>query len=179
MNTIDCLVVFESLFGNARLIAQQVGSGLATCPGVRVTLQRAGVAKPDSLAAADLLVIGVPTHVFGQPSPWSRAWARRFETATDAGAGGRLEPDAAGPGVRELVAAMGAAPPGGRAAVFDTRLASPIAGSAARPVGRTLHRLGWLVSKPQHFIVTDMTGPLRDGELERARKWGASLLNSR
>lgn len=177
MSAIECVVLFESLFGNCRLIAQQVASGLASNPDARVTLQRACDVSPNSLGVAEFLVVGVPTHFFGVPTAWTRRVARRFEGAPGSAATAALEPDATGPGVRELLTAVGPAPTGGRAAVFDTRLASPVAGSAAGPIGRMLGRLGWrVIGSPQHFIVTDMTGPLRDGELERARVWGAGLL---
>lgn len=60
-------------------------------------------------------------------------------------------------------------------AAFDTRLASPITGSAARSIVRRLRRRGYdIVAKPAGFIVKDAAGPLRDGELERARAWGVA-----
>ena len=31
------------------------------------------------------------------------------------------------------------------------------------------------IDKPAKFVVTGRYGPLRDGELERARAWGAAL----
>jgi len=31
------------------------------------------------------------------------------------------------------------------------------------------------IAKAEHFIVQGQHGPLRDGELERARKWGGKL----
>jgi hypothetical protein len=69
-----------------------------------------------------------------------------------------------------------APPPGRRAAAFDTRLSYPLAGAAARPVSRRLHRRGYLiVARPAGFIVQHIKGPLKDGERERARAWGSGL----
>jgi hypothetical protein len=35
-----------------------------------------------------------------------------------------------------------------------------------------------LVARPEGFIVTGKYGPLRKGELDRARQWGEQLLRS-
>ena len=51
-----------------------------------------------------------------------------------------------------------------------------MAGGAARSVARQLHKHGYqLAAAPEGFIVTGAEGPLRDGEIERARHWGAAL----
>jgi hypothetical protein len=51
-----------------------------------------------------------------------------------------------------------------------------MAGGAARSVARQLHKHGYqLAAKAEGFIVTGSEGPLRDGELDRARDWGAAL----
>jgi hypothetical protein len=43
-------------------------------------------------------------------------------------------------------------------------------------VARQLHKHGYqLAAKAEGFIVTGSEGPLRDGELDRARDWGAAL----
>jgi hypothetical protein len=88
----------------------------------------------------------------------------------------RLEPAADGPGLREWLDSLPPATPGCRAATFDTRLSKPLSGSAARSVARRLRRNGYqMAAKPAQFVVTDMTGPLRERELDRARAWGAQL----
>lgn len=48
--------------------------------------------------------------------------------------------------------------------------------SAAPKIAESLERAGYRVlGKPQGFIVKGKPGPLRDGELERAREWGEEL----
>jgi len=71
---------------------------------------------------------------------------------------------------------LDALPPGhGREAAFDTRVRGPF-GSAAPKIAERLERAGYRVlGKPQGFIVKGKPGPLRDGELERAREWGEAL----
>ncbi|MGZ6515874.1 MAG: hypothetical protein ACXVD8_13275 [Actinomycetota bacterium] len=56
---IDCVVVYETLWGNARLVAEAIADGLATS-GV-MPVHRAAEADP----SADLLVVGGPTHARG------------------------------------------------------------------------------------------------------------------
>jgi hypothetical protein len=49
-------------------------------------------------------------------------------------------------------------------------------GSAAAPIERRLHKLGFSsIADPQHFWVEETLGPLREGQLDRARQWGESL----
>jgi hypothetical protein len=79
--------------------------------------------------------------------------------------------------VREWLAALPKPPRGRSTAAFDTRLAFPLAGGAARFVGRGLRRLGYhLLVAPQGFIVDGTEGPVRDGECDRAKAWGAGLM---
>ena len=80
-------------------------------------------------------------------------------------------------GIREWLEALPAgAVPG--VATFDTRVGSMrhLPGSAAKSAAKVVrrHRAGPVVAV-ESFYVEDMEGPLLDGELERAREWGASL----
>ena len=97
------LVLYESMFGNTRRIAEAIGDGLAEVTDVRVDLVSA-VAD----LTADLVVIGAPTHAHSLPRPSSRedaaTWSRDAEKHL------ALEPDAAAPGVREWLDALTTAP---------------------------------------------------------------------
>jgi hypothetical protein len=66
---------------------------------------------------------------------------------------------------------------GARAAAFDTRLdKSPwITGLASRGIARRLGHHDYKVIATESFLVADSEGPLEDGELDRAREWGAAL----
>jgi len=74
------------------------------------------------------------------------------------------------------MSARRASPPGaGRAAAFDTQVRGPF-GSAAPEIAAALERAGYaLLAEPVAFVVKGKFGPLKDGELERARQWGAEL----
>jgi len=63
----------------------------------------------------------------------------------------------------------------GRGAAFDTQVRGPF-GKAAPAIARALEEAGYRrAAEPEGFVVSGKFGPLRDGELERARRWGAEL----
>ncbi|HEX5770316.1 MAG TPA: hypothetical protein VFY11_05075, partial [Nocardioidaceae bacterium] len=63
-------------------------------------------------------------------------------------------------------------------ATFDTRVAKVrhLPGSAAKSAAKALRKLGYTaVVPPESFWVADVSGPLLDGELARARAWGEQV----
>jgi hypothetical protein len=160
-----CLVVYESMFDNTEDIAWAISDGLAGTFDVDRTDV---IVAPDLLDGISLLVVGAPTHSFGLSRPTTRSEA----------AIGGAEPDhAAGIGVREWLHRVERPTPGLPAAAFDTRLRRPRPpGSAARAIRRRLRRLGCVVlGPPASFCVVGRTGPLVDGEVQRAEEWGRLL----
>ncbi|HXY46244.1 MAG TPA: flavodoxin domain-containing protein [Acidimicrobiales bacterium] len=159
----DVAVVYESIFGNTRIVAEAIAEGLqASDQRAQVAVMPVGEATPERLESVELLIVGAPTHVTRMPSPRTR---QQFTAA---------------PGVREWLAGLPAALPGQQAAAFDTRLSYPLAGSAARPISRRLRHHGYkIVAKPTGFIVEGGKGPLKDEERERARAWGAGLVREK
>jgi len=187
------LVIYESVMGNTRAIAEAVAQGAEGAgPEVTVRCRQAGRMLAEPLDA-DLVVVGGPTHFFGLPAERTRRrWVRGvLRRGREEGLTTRLEPGAAGPGLREwfdglddpgagqadCIAGVPDVRGGPRAAAFDTRLDRPMAGSAARRIALRLRRLGYpLVARPEGFIVENLDGPLRPGERERAMAWGARLV---
>lgn len=173
------VIVYESLFGNTRRIAEAIGEGVRQShPGADVDCLRVQEADPDSVGSADLLVVGGPTHMRGMTSRMSRKAGLHAteKEAEQEKPHHEAEPDAAGPGVREWFQHLPKTHSKLHAAAFDTRAAAPMSGGAARGIARKLRHHGYEVaSKPQGFIIEDAEGPLRDGELDRARAWGAAL----
>ena len=160
------LMVYESMFGNSRMVAAAIADGLRSrgCAAAAVDVT---LADPVRALEADLLVVGAPTHAWSLSRVRTRADAvRQGAPATQVAKGLRewilaLEPD----GTRPLVA------------VFDTRVAKvrrlPAAG---RTASRLVRRRGLRVlGQPQGFLVEDVRGPLLTGELERAEGWGRDL----
>ncbi len=167
MNT---LVVYESIFGNTRAIAEAIGEGLRSAAGARVEVVEVGSAPPGD--AYDLVVVGGPIHAWGMSSPMTRAGA------VDEARRASKEPVSTGIGVREWLAKLAPVSADHHAAAFDTRMDTrwfPV-GSAAKGEARALASAGYhLLAPPEHFLVEDKEGPLVAGELERARAWGARL----
>lgn len=170
-------VVYESLFGNTRTLAEAIAEGIRIAePGADVSCIAVTEAGP-ATAEADLLVAGGPTHFLGMTSQRSRRMACRYRLQAGEGGlpGGEPPP---GPGVREWLATLPRAP-GRPAAAFDTRLDTLFPGSAARFIGRILRDLGYvIIAAPEGFTVTSMVGPLSPGERERATTWGAGLADT-
>jgi len=154
------LILFDSQFGNTEQIARAIGEGLSAA-GAETTLLRAAAATTGSLPGHDLLVVGSPTQAFHATKP-----------------------------IDALL--QGHALSGVRAAAFDTRLdvseaesrmlklAVKMAGDnawAATRIAAQLEKDGaTVVVPPEGFIVEGTEGPLRAGELERAKAWGAAIL---
>jgi menaquinone-dependent protoporphyrinogen IX oxidase len=167
----DAIVVYESVYGNTRAVAEAVADGLGGVPvlPVREAARRDG--------PVDLLVIGGPTHMHGLASTRSR------QAAVDEAEEKRavhIDPYAmASPGLRSWLREL--SPDVVRqAAAFDTRLdkAPWLTGAAARSIARRLHWRGIDVLATESFLVEGSEGPLQAGEVERARAWGAKLAES-
>ena len=152
------LIVYDSYFGNTEKIAQEIGKTL----GEDVPVKRPSDINVASLSELDLLVVGAPTRAF-RPSDAIRDLLKKIPS-------GALN--------------------GVKVAAFDTRadilsVGNPILkimvrffGYAAEPIANSLVKKGGvLVGEPAGFFIIDTEGPLRDGELERAAMWAASLIN--
>ncbi|MEV6156776.1 flavodoxin domain-containing protein [Nonomuraea sp. NPDC052129] len=164
----DALVVYESMYGNTKQIAEAVAEGLAG--RLRVRVVEVGSAPSRVGPEIGLIVAGGPTHAFSM----SRASTR--ESAAKAG-----KPLVSrGIGVREWLTTLRTPSAALESAAFDTRIAKPrMPGSAARGIAKRLRRLGVRAVAPAHsFYVIGGEGPLVEGELERARQWGESLAAS-
>ncbi len=163
------VVVFESMFGNtekiARAIADGVRSGLGA-PPADVTVLEVGKA-PDRLDdEVSLLVAGGPTHAFGMTRPNTRDDARKRVGDTVV---------SRGIGLREWLDSVAIDRSDVATATFDTRVdkVRRLPGSAARGAAKVLRRRGHVVLvPPQSFYVRDIEGPLSDGEVDHARRWG-------
>jgi len=166
------VVVYESMYGNTHSIADAVANGLreAVDTVVVVPVEEADAALAE---AADLLVVGGPTHVHGM----SRAGTRRaaLDAAKKPQSGLTVDAAADGRGVREWLASVGDL--GLPAAAFDTRFDGPAAftGRASKRIARTLRRHGCsLIAEPASFLVTKQN-QIKPGEEARAGQWAANL----
>jgi flavodoxin I len=145
------LIVYDSVYGNTEKIAKAVGEAIT--PSGEAKVLRAGEANPSELTSVDLFIVGSPTHG-GRPTP----------------------------AVQDLLNKVPKFQ-GINVAAFDTRSTSKFArvfGNAAGRIARNLEKKGGtLVASPEGFFVTGTKGPLKDGELERAKAWAKGILESK
>jgi hypothetical protein len=167
--TMRALIVYESMYGNTRAIAGAIADGWGRGAAV-LHVRDAGVPSDD----VDLLVVGGPTHIHGISTALSRQTA--IGGAREDGHA-EIEPDAVdSPGLRHWLREL-PRESDRKAAAYDTRLdRSPgMTGSAARGIARRLRHHEYEVGWTESFLVDDSEGPLAEGELDRARAWGATL----
>jgi len=157
------IVVYESLWGNTAAVARAIAEGIGPGAQALSTAQAAGAA----IAGADLIVAGAPLLAFRLPTNGM------LKSIGANAAKEKVAPDLSQPSMRSWLEAL---PKGsGHSAAFETRIWwSP--GGAAKTILRRLKKAGYgPIAKAQRFIVKGKCGPLRDGELKRAKAWGAEL----
>ena len=157
------VVIYDSKFGNTEKIAEAIGRGAGTLGPVSVAA--AGEASDTLAGRPDLLLIGGPTQKHGMSPP--------LATFVDHVHRGTLR--------------------GVPVATFDTRYEQSrlLTGSAAKSAASHLRRTGCrLIAPPESFFVERGSKPpeggrpdpsavrLVDGELKRARQWGARLASA-
>jgi flavodoxin len=157
------VVVYESVWGNTAAIARAIAEGM----GPEVRAYATDEVPPAAIASADLIVAGSP--VFGFSLPTERMRQRILSDEADAPS----PPNLSHPSLRSWLEAL---PPGnGRSAAFETRISWSPRG-ATGTIEKRLATLGYPpIGKAGKFVVRDKYGPLREGELERAREWGRQL----
>ena len=159
----NAIVVYESLWGNTAAVAQAIAEGMGTGACALST----ALATPDRVAGADWIVAGSPLFAFRLPTDDIRETIRKKAATFPS------PPDLSHPSLRQWLEAL---PPGkGRAAAFETRIWwSP--GGATGAILRELRKAGYApAARGKRFRVSGMYGPLKAGELERARAWGLKL----
>ena len=168
------LVLYESMYGNTRKVAEAIAHGLDGLDGlVSASVVEVGDVREEQVAECGLLVVGGPTHVHGMSRPSSRRSAIAVASATgEFDVGSRINM-----GVREWLSAAQAAGPGKLAVAFDTRNHGPalITGKASKSISEGLRKAGFSVmTKAMSFEVGP--GPsLAPEEIERATSWGREL----
>ena len=166
------MVVYESMFGNTRRVAEAIADALSGVMEVR--LLRADTARDVDLEGSDLVVVGAPTHAWGMPRPGTRKGTPNY--VRKSGSDLVLEPGAASrPGVREWLDTIGTARVLG--AAFDTRFRGPAAltGSASTGIVKSLTSHGLVMALAPASFVVDRRNHLRAGEVDRAGTWGLQL----
>jgi hypothetical protein len=156
------IVVYESHWGSTAAVAHAIAEGI----GPDVPALDTDAAAGPTLAGVDLIVAGSPVIAFALPR-----LSVRKQLASDIKA--PMPADLSHPLLREWLDQL---PTGlGWSAAFETRIWWSLRG-ATGTIESKLKQAGYpRLAKGERFIVGGAYGPLRDGELERARAWGATL----
>lgn len=145
MNT---LIIYDSTFGNTAQIAQAMADKLGEHGTARIALtNEAGLTDVKDI---DLLLVGGPTQRHGS-SPNMRTFLKSLPRRSLQGV---------------------------YAGTFDTRyhMSAWKSGSAAHEITSRLRRTGVkIIAEPESFFVVEREGPLEEGELERAARWGEEI----
>jgi hypothetical protein len=158
----QAIVVYESHWGNTAAVAEAIAQGI----GAGARAMPTSEATPSVVAEADLVVAGSPVMAFNLPSERMRATMTTDRKAP-------TPPDMSHESLEAWLQSLSLRH--GAAAAFETRLRfSP--GGATGAIERGLERAGYrMIAKAGKFIVKGAYGPLREGEADRARQWGADL----
>lgn len=155
MNTI--IIVYDSIYGNTAEIAEAMASELRSANNV--TSMAVQNARDLNLSGVDLLIVGSPTRGFH-----------------------------ATPQIAEFLAGLRSIPKDIAGAAFDTRLdldtvhpvplrwVMGVGGYASMRIAAAMESLGIpMRGSPTGFYVLGAEGPLKEGEIQRARAWAADL----
>ena len=157
------VVVYESHWGNTAAVARAIAEGIGPEASALNTDEAAG----DAIAGADLVVAGAPVIAFALPREGTR------EQIAQGADKAPTPPDVSHPLLRSWLDALPAGK--GWGAAFETRIWWSPRG-ATGTIENRLKRAGYrMAAKPERFLVEGGYGPLKDGELERARSWGAQV----
>jgi flavodoxin len=157
------VVVYESVWGNTKAVARAIAAGLGEGSQAYPTDE----VPAGEIAGADLIVAGSPVFGFSLPTETMRENILRSEGDADS------PPDLSHPSLRSWLEKL----PKGQAAAaaFETRIWWSPRG-ATGTIEKMFAKRGYrTIAKAAKFVVRDKYGPLRDGELERARDWGREL----
>ncbi len=165
------MVVFQSLWGNTAAIGRAIAEGL----GPDTLVGGTDEITPAETEEASVLVLGAPVHAMSLPTTQTiKGVASRPRHEGD------LAPDTAQPLLREWIAALPE-----RAALFtayDTRVPGFVGRGGVSSIERLMISHGYrLLCKSEGFYVVNRrtvhepASMLREGELERARRWGDRL----
>ena len=158
----NAVIVYESFWGNTAAVARAIAEGIGPGAAALTTDE----ATPDVVADADLLVVGAPVLGFRLPTDAIRDGLLREY-------GAPTPPDTRHPSMRAWLDAL----PRGTAPVvaFETRFRFSPGGSIGA-ITDGLERAGYrALTKGKKFLVAGKYGPLKEGELDRAREWGTAL----
>ena len=143
----NALIVYDSQFGNTKMIAKAIAGEIAKSEKAKAV--HVSDAKVQELKGFDVLVVGSPTQVW-KPMPAIQKFLENL-------------PDLDGLRAAAFDTRM--------------KSPQIFTGSAAHAIAKELQKKGAkLVLAPESFFVEGTKGPLRMGEIERAEEWARLIL---
>ena len=150
-------IIYDSLYGNTEKIAQTIKEVLEKKH--EIDIKNVTEAKLKDFQEKDLVIIGSPTHT-GRPSKAMQVLLNMLPKESLKGS---------------------------KLAVFDTSMATykqnffmkgviKFFGYSAPRMANMFKKKGAEIVSVQSFFVLNMKGPLKDDELERAKKWAKGLV---
>jgi len=143
------IIVYESKYGNTRLVAEKIAERVREVPGTEVSLKELKGLDPNELDRFDAILVGSPNHM---------------GNATR--------------GIRKLIDRLGELKAEGKSiAVFDTCLAGDYE-KAVKKMERQIERKApelKILAPGLSIRVEGMKGPIREGELPKSREFGDKI----
>lgn len=159
------IVVYESYWGNTASVARAIAEGI----GAGAKALSTSEATAEAMTGVDLIVAGSPIIGFQLPTDKMRA-----DMAAKPGKA-PSPPDLSRPSLRSWIEALPQVSGGIRASAFETGFKLSPGGAAATILKMLEARGHEPIGKKQRFLVKTSYGPIREGELERAKAWGKEL----
>ncbi|MFC2012673.1 flavodoxin family protein [Chloroflexota bacterium] len=145
------IIIYESNYGNTRLVAEKIVEGLKEIPGIEPALQELKEVDRTRLAGYDAILIGSPNHI-------GRATG----------------------GISKFITGLGKLNLTGKAAaVFDTYLGRDFEKAVKKMEKQLTGKAPGLklIAPGLSVRVDGMKGPISDGELPRCQEFGVTIAN--
>jgi flavodoxin len=152
-------VVYDTIYGNTEKIAEAIKEGIGSLH--QVVLIKAAEAKINEMENMDLLVVGSPTHG-GTSTQFVKDFlgdvpGKRLQNIHAAAFDTGFTPENQGGFVKFIIGMLGYAAP---------RIAGLLAKKGADVIGS------------ETFFVLGKEGPIKEGEINRAKEWANGLMKS-
>ena len=132
-----CVIIYHSKYGNNKQLCEALGKDLEKDMEVKCLF--VDEASVDDVKAADLVIIGGPTHVL-RASRSMRKFLKELSKSKEEFSGKK-------------------------AIAYGTKVKM---GSAAKSIEKRLRKMGFdVIADPVDFYVSGMKGPFKEGEIER------------
>jgi len=142
------IVLYESKYGNTRLVAETIIEGIRRVPDMATELAEVGKVDLNHVAGFDAILIGSPNHMGGPTGK-----------------------------IREFIDSLGKSQLEGKVAVFDTYLSKDFEKAVKKMEKRIGEKApGLKLLAPGLSVrVEGIKGPVTEGELPKCQEFGAKI----